>query len=513
MAVTLEQVVRLADLDLRVCTPGTGLGRPLRWVAVSEQSDPTPWIEPGDLVLTTGMTMEVGQQACADYVERLVGAGAAGLGFGVGLHHDEVPPALVAAAEASGLPLLEIGRPVPFVAVSRAVSRLLAAEEYAESGASFEAQRRMIRAVLAARGEDEGSAAEAAISVLARHVGGFALHLGVGGDVLDAAPPSAAGRASDLVGEVDRLRPRGLLGSASLVTADEHIVLVPIGVRDTVQGFLAVGSPRPLTTADQAVLNLAVSLLSWQGMALASARAGMGAWRGILMQLIAIEGLSSERARQVGLTGLEPARCVVIAVQVRPRSRAEVARWSVDGEDLLLGVDSETTAVGLAAVDDEGRVPAVLEHLALRDEVLAIGISDPADLRDPTNVRQALGQAREAARGVGVQRYADLGSRSLGSLVDAATATAWAQAYLAPLLQSSEGAELLGTLRAWLAHHGQVDATAQELGIHRHTVRHRIRRAEAICGRSLEDAGVRADLWFALAAAEALGAGSVGVRR
>ena len=34
-------------------------------------------------------------------------------------------------------------------------------------------------------------------------------------------------------------------------------------------------------------------------------------------------------------------------------SRAEVARWSVDSEDLLLGVDSETTALGLAAVDDE----------------------------------------------------------------------------------------------------------------------------------------------------------------
>jgi len=54
------------------------------------------------------------------------------------------------------------------------------------------------------------------------------------------------------------------------------------------------------------------------------------------------------------------------------------------------------------------------------------------------------------------------------------------------------------TLRAWLAEHGQVDATAQQLGIHRHTVRHRLRRIESVLGRSLDDPSVRANLWFAL---------------
>ena len=65
---------------------------------------------------------------------------------------------------------------------------------------------------------------------------------------------------------------------------------------------------------------------------------------------------------------------------------------------------------------------------------------------------------------------------------------------------SSESAELIQTLQAWLAHHGQVDAAAQELGVHRHTVRHRLRRAEACLGRSLDEPSVRADLWFALSA-------------
>ena len=52
--------------------------------------------------------------------------------------------------------------------------------------------------------------------------------------------------------------------------------------------------------------------------------------------------------------------------------------------------------------------------------------------------------------------------------------------------------------RAWLAHHGQWDVAAQELGVHRHTLRYRIRRVEELLGRSLDDADLRAELWFAL---------------
>ena len=123
------------------------------------------------------------------------------------------------------------------------------------------------------------------------------------------------------------------------------------------------------------------------------------------------------------------------------------------------------------------------------------------DLADPGNVRQAVEQADlAAALGSGLHVYADEPSRGLTSLLDSATTTAWAIGYLGDLTTSSEGAELMATLRAWLDQHGQVDAAAQQLGIHRHTVRHRIRRAEAVLGRSLDDPAVRADLWFALAA-------------
>ena len=54
------------------------------------------------------------------------------------------------------------------------------------------------------------------------------------------------------------------------------------------------------------------------------------------------------------------------------------------------------------------------------------------------------------------------------------------------------------SLAAWLARHGQWDAAAADLGVHRHTLRYRMQRVEELLGRSLDDADLRAELWLAL---------------
>ncbi|UUZ44360.1 helix-turn-helix domain-containing protein [Janibacter limosus] len=53
-----------------------------------------------------------------------------------------------------------------------------------------------------------------------------------------------------------------------------------------------------------------------------------------------------------------------------------------------------------------------------------------------------------------------------------------------------------------LRHHGHFEPAAAELGVHRHTLRRRVRRAEQLIGRSLEDTDTRMDLWFALRACQ-----------
>jgi purine catabolism regulator len=404
----------------------------------------------------------------------------------------------VAAAEQAGLPLLEVPQPVPFVALSKAVSRMLTEEEYAESAASFESQRRLIRAALAE------PAAVGVVPVLAKHVGGFALHLDSAGSVVTAYPATAAARAAELVGEIERLRPRGLLASSAVATADEHVVILPIGVKGAADGFLVVGSPRPLRSADQAVMNLAVSVLTWQASQPVATEEGMDAWRHLLLTVATEHGISADLLASVGLPELRPWRALGVAVRGvggTPVPEAVLAAAHRSGRVLLCRSGSGGLA-GFAAIDDDGAPAAALQTLADSPGVHVVGLSCALDLTDPANVRQALKQAEQtAAMGSGMRVFDDEPARGLASLLDAATTSAWAAGYLGDLLTTPEGPELMDTLRAWLDQHGQVDAAAQQLGIHRHTVRHRLRRAESALGRALDDPGVRADLWFALASA------------
>ncbi len=79
---------------------------------------------------------------------------------------------------------------------------------------------------------------------------------------------------------------------------------------------------------------------------------------------------------------------------------------------------------------------------------------------------------------------------------------AFAEGLLRPLREhdATSRGDLVASLSAWLSHHGQWDAAAADLGVHRHTLRYRMRRVEEILGRSLDDPDVRMELWLALKA-------------
>ncbi|MGI8312626.1 helix-turn-helix domain-containing protein [Saccharopolyspora hattusasensis] len=57
---------------------------------------------------------------------------------------------------------------------------------------------------------------------------------------------------------------------------------------------------------------------------------------------------------------------------------------------------------------------------------------------------------------------------------------------------------MISTLRVFLANNGLVDVSATELGIHRHTLRYRLRRITELLDCSLDDPTARAELWLAL---------------
>src|SRR6185503_18947097 len=141
------------DLELELLAGDDAADAPVRWVHISELADPTPWLSGGELLLTTGMGLgEAGAQR--EYLERLADHGLAGLGFGLGFGHDEVPAALLDAAQARGFPLFCVPYELPFIAVTERAFAQLVNEQYAVLRRAIAAHERLQRIVLSERGLD-----------------------------------------------------------------------------------------------------------------------------------------------------------------------------------------------------------------------------------------------------------------------------------------------------------------------------------------------------------------------
>ncbi|GAA0964018.1 PucR family transcriptional regulator [Acrocarpospora macrocephala] len=483
MAPSLRRVAALEALRLRLLAGGGALDRPVRWVAVSELEDPTPFLEGDELVLTTGMRLTSDDAKL--YVSRLVTRGAAGLGFGVGLTHEEVPAGFVRAAEEAGLPLVEVPRATPFIAVGKAVSDLLAAERYEEIRGAFAAQGRLTRAALQPEGMD------AVVDRLAREIGGWVLLLDEAGNIRhaagepggkkDGAAELAAKRAAALAPEVARLRAAGAPSSLALAAPDEHVVVQPLGRR----GSFAVGSARPFSAIGHTIINAAASLLTLGLEQGSGPKEGGRRVRAAVLRLL----LAGE-------------------VQGATETVAELGAELPSGPLIVLACDTPDPDALVACLPcftaPYGEITIALAPAAEAEDLIAlaaargrVGASNPAS--DPKDLSTAIDQAEQALVTANpVARFAELAGQGLLSLVDPEAARAFAAALLAPLHAYGSRADLVSSLHAYLASNGHWDAAAQRLGVHRHTLRYRMRRVGELLGRDLDDPATRAELWIAL---------------
>ncbi|MEU0222022.1 PucR family transcriptional regulator ligand-binding domain-containing protein, partial [Streptomyces sp. NPDC006265] len=202
MPPTLASLVHHSALKLTVRAGEDRLDVPVRWAHVSELADPVPYMEGGELLLITALKLDAEDpEAMRRYVRRLAGAGVVGLGFAVGVNYEETPKALVDAAEEEGLPLLEVPRRTPFLAISKAVSAAIAADQYRAVTAGFAAQRELTR-------QAQTGGPEGLLAALASQVEGWAALYDASGAVVASAPEWAGRRAARLTGDVQKLRDR-----------------------------------------------------------------------------------------------------------------------------------------------------------------------------------------------------------------------------------------------------------------------------------------------------------------
>ncbi|WP_326568554.1 PucR family transcriptional regulator [Amycolatopsis rhabdoformis] len=480
MALTLRALTEQRALGLHVVAGERGLDRPIGWVHPTELTDPQAFLEGGELLLTTGLALD--DATSAAYVQRLVDAGVAGLGFGVGLSHDHVPKTLVETADEVGLPVLEVPRKTPFIAITRAVSRAVAADEYAATVRIGRAQQELTRAAVGRSGT------AGVVRKLAQLIDGWVVLFDSPGRVAAAAPAAAQALGAEL--DVKNLR----TGTRVVALGQHEVVLQTLHPH----GVLAVGTTVPLDATGRHIVNTAVALLS---LALKQDRAhqnGLRYLRTAVLDLLA-EGRADAAMTTISTVWGEvpdpPWR--VLYFQTRsPGSRQRL----YDRFEAELSPQQVFFARHGIAVTAVTAVDAVLEEqlITLAGEgAYHVGI---AETSEPQGFPDALRQAEQAAeaaesRGLPVLRYADHAGRGLLNLLEPLAAQAFAHELLAPL---RDRPDLEESLRAWLEDHGHWDRAATRLGVHRHTLRNRITKVSELLGQDLDSPGVRAELWLAL---------------
>lgn len=488
--VTIADVLAAPGLDLEpvhVAAADTDV----RWVATSELVDPTPYLEGGEVLLTTGLETRGWRAEWRTYVERLAAVGVAGLGFAIGLTHDRIPKSLVGACTDVGVTLFEVPRPTTFVAISRAIAGLLDAERESVAQRSLDAQRILTQAAL------EVEDAPAVVRRLAALVDGAAAIVAREGVPL-AGPfgPRVADLGLDVVGEeVERIRPQGLRAAASVSRPSGTTVVRPLGVRSRPEAWLAVLVPGRVGDVDRVAITTAVSLLGLGLERRRERRASDRRLRARAIELLVADDVHTARVvleAAGAAAGAKPRLPREVRV-LRARGSADVlddALSALEEERLLVAVlDGELTVVAGA-----GRSAAIAQQLA--DAGLQVGVGRAVPVADCAVSHETAGHAlATAGRGAPVCTWDDLADTGVVGLLGADRASAFARSFLAPL---GDDPVLLETLAAFLRHHGSRGETAAELGVHRNTVRNRIEHLESLLGASLDDPRVRVDAWVAL---------------
>lgn len=489
MTITVRDITANPDLEVRVSAGHAGLDRPIRWAHVTELHDPVRWLRGGELVLTVGLGLGADEESRRAYVRRLHGAGCAGLAFAIDIWLREVPLEVREEGDALGLPVLRVEGETPFIAVVETVADHYAAERTREQHRMLTAQDAMARAAL--RSGPTGVMGE-----LSSATSGTSLLLDRNG-MTSAAVPNTEPPWHALVRSALTGRPRGM---TVLADGNAAILLQTLGQTGRTLGWLALHCPFPVTPHVRMLANHAASLLAVDLLHSRDARRTLYRERAPAL-LAAVTGRP-----QVPLTLPVPPWEVVCLRSSDPDALLDHAA------DALIDVLGDTDVahrVGLAALDDV--LLAVLpasnrpRNGARLFAVLAARPGGPSaagacGARGPDDLSSAVDRARHAAAD-GYRHVDETDAWALlRSSVPESGARAFDQAVLGPLRDhdARNSTELAHTLRHYLDNSAQVEATSRDLGVHRNTLRSRLRVAERVMGRELDDPRTRLELWTAL---------------
>jgi purine catabolism regulator len=522
----------------------------VRWVHISELKDPTPWLSGGELLLTTGMQLNTAQRQ-REFVDRLADHHLAGLGFGIGFGHREVPPALLQAAAQRDFPVFEISYETPFIAVTEAAFTQLVNEQYAVLRRALTAHERLERVVLSELG------LEAVAATLSTMIGAAVLVCDARGVPLVShalrRPPESDVVAALGVEIAQHRAPARPFLPVHAELSDRALALpvsteAPAGEWAAQAWLVAIKDSGPLSDLDrltlhQAVTIVALELLRGRVAADTERRLAGDVLSGIVSGALR-GGELVERLAPFGLgetvAALVVPRCGSEAGDVHAVLATALRELAVPFLLAATATDATPAANLVCALvpgDGEAELLALSETLAAR---LPVPAASTATAPGPTtapaprvglgravaagDVRRSFHEARCAVEAVGlalsgsdrlpgsdphrtghrvrrVATYKDLGSfQLLLALQDEEALRLFCDSILGPIEAGDGhyGGELMRSLEAFIEENGQWERAAKRLYCHRHTLRYRIRRVEELTGRSLGSARDRIDFWLAL---------------
>lgn len=209
-------------------------------------------------------------------------------------------------------------------------------------------------------------------------------------------------------------------------------------------------------------------------------------------------GLNDELAARALLRGIgvDFTELRGVAIEARSATHAEVL------------VDDLVAVLGTPLIRHRERLVECLVGADPRRALAEYGLEAPLGIGvavAPWHAAQSMqqaGLALQTSRRLGAPiEYVDGASHEF--LIRAAPSDyleSFADATLAPIESARGGTALLLTLHTWLVERRSVDATADALNVHRHTVRNRLQRIAQLTGHDIEAIDAQTELWLALKA-------------
>ncbi|CAH0283816.1 purine catabolism regulatory protein [Arthrobacter sp. 49Tsu3.1M3] len=470
MAISLAALLGVPSLNLtKAGLAETTWHQDILWVAVTEQEDPQRFLNGGELILTTGMRLKSAAEQ-RRFVRQVQRAGAVGIGFGVGLTHDAVPPALIAEANRWGLPVVEVPYETPFIAIGKLVADAQSADHLVKLERLIAGHQILARALLTGGG----------LAELLKHLGSML-------------------RTEIVLTQFTAQLYNSVAGHPAPKAEGWASYPIPTGRRDACT--LWVKQP----FEDTGIVGYAQNLISVELNNMVKQRQAQRALAGQVLDDV-IHGTleASEATRRLAGVGINSTRKNVVLLAESAAHQKQLGSSSLP-QPLAAAVGSVVGKDLVVVVADDGSGASALarslsDHLAEAGIHATIGIGGA--YTKPNGLRWSYFEARDAAsHGLPVNEPERLSLTSLLLASEDVPLADMANESLNPLraFDAAHGAELMATLESYLGNNGSVAAVAEELTLHRNTVRYRLAQITELTGYDPAQTADRVQLWLALA--------------